>query len=81
MQSQTVFEYLSTDEGERKIYENIIIKIEKNLKELRENLGTPELAESSYEAVIRYTKNLEKLVMLRKAYIEGWVDSPRSKNS
>ena len=70
--------YVASDPAEQNYYRSIIIKIKENASELETALGEPVLSEHLYEELMKYTKNLADLVLLRKLYISGIIADPRS---
>lgn len=73
-----MFEYLNTDENEKKIYANIIINIKKNASMMLDCLNDPAQAAHYYTQVEMDIKRLQSLIMLRKMYIGGIINNPRS---
>ena len=77
MSNEDVFQYIASDEEERQVYINIISKINRTSQELCDVLCDSASASERYDELTKAFKNLEALVMLRKLYISGVIDSPR----
>lgn len=75
---EDVFKYIATDEYERGCYRGIIKQIKEMANTLGENIHEPIMAEHYYGELMKYTKNLENLVLLRRLYISGVIPDPHS---
>ena len=75
---EDVFKYLATDAYEQGCYRGIIHEIQRAANTLFENIHEPIMAEHYYNELMKYTKNLENLVLLRRLYISGVISDPHS---